>query len=224
MSGAINSVTRDRTDATEHDDGGERGETEGGHRRRHPVPGGEDVGDRVRLDHVEGHSEREDEAHGEHHACRAGAEAALDVVGGPAAERVVVVRLLVDLREGGLGERRGHAEQRHDPHPEDRSRPTEREGDGDAGDVARAHAAREADAEGLEGADAALLPRPGSADHPHHRASGTELHAAGAQREEQAADGEEGDEAPLGEVLVRPRHEVVESFHRVFFREGWTGT
>ena len=67
------------------------------------------------------------------------AQTALDIVGGPAAERVAVLDL-IDLCECGLDKRRRAANDRHQPHPEYCSRPACRNRGGNTGNVARTHA------------------------------------------------------------------------------------
>ena len=72
--------------------------------------------------------------------CRQGCvgEAAFHVVHRPAGDFALVVRDAVFVRNGHLHELRGHANERGGPHPEQRRRPAEMNGQRHAGDVAGA--------------------------------------------------------------------------------------
>ena len=120
----------------------------------------EDVADGVGLDHVERHTEGEDQQHCEQDPAAAGPEAGLDVVRRSATERAIGPADLVELRERGLDEPGRHPDEPHDPHPEHGPWATECESDCDSGDVAGPDAGREPHGEGLEGGDPSLGPGP----------------------------------------------------------------
>ena len=94
----------------------------------------------VGREHVVAHHVGEDQDDGEDHAQPALAQALLHVVGGAAVAVALAVALLVDLGEGGLHKRGGAAEDRRDPHPEDRARAAEADSRRDTHDVAGADA------------------------------------------------------------------------------------
>lgn len=75
--------------ATEKNRCGEKRQNDTGELRRHGVGIAQDSRDRVGLDGVEGKAKREDQQQRESHAPAPGAQATLDVEGGPAAEGAV---------------------------------------------------------------------------------------------------------------------------------------
>ena len=81
----------------------------------------------VGRQHVVAHHVGEDEDDGEDNAQPALAEGLLHVIGGAAVAVALTVALLVDLGERGLHKRGGAAEDRRDPHPEDRAGAAEAE-------------------------------------------------------------------------------------------------
>ena len=98
----------------------------------------------------------EQQRNGEDDAERAAVQRLLDIVGGAASELAVLAADLPDLREGGFDECGCGGDGGHDPHPEDRARPADGDGRGDAGDVTRADAGGGGDHQGLERGNALL--------------------------------------------------------------------
>ncbi len=82
--------------------------------------------------------------------------ASCNVVGRAAAEGSISRTNLEDLRKCGLEKGGRHADQGHDPHPEDRTWAAEHERRGHAEDVADTHACGQRDRECLEGGDTAV--------------------------------------------------------------------
>lgn len=110
----------------------------------------------IGLQTVEPQAEAEDEGDREDNAEPALSERELDVVRRPTAKRAIGIAHLPDLGERGLDERRGRADDGHEPHPEDRTRSADGDGRRDADDVARTHARCRRDHERLERRDPAL--------------------------------------------------------------------
>ena len=130
----------------------------------------ERTGDRVGLHHVEGDADGEDEQHREHDPTRLRSQALLDVIRRSAPKTPIGRAHLEYLRQRCLDERRGHADQRDHPHPENPSGSAGGQCDSDPGDVAGAHPGREPDGERLETGDASLSVFAGAADDaPHPR-------------------------------------------------------
>ena len=119
-----------------------QGHTAADHRSGHPARNRprfiHRTDNRVGLGAGQEQPARHQRAEGEQHRVPAFTQPALDVVGQAAAEHAIAVALLVDLRQGGLDKRAGRAEEGHQPHPEDRTRPTVGNGHGHTGDVAYA--------------------------------------------------------------------------------------
>ena len=88
-------------------------------------------------------------------------EGRLDVVGGAAiALSGLRIAALIDLGQGGLGKRRGAAQQGNEPHPEHGAVAAHADGHGHADNVARAHPGCGGHHQRLEGGHASLLLRP----------------------------------------------------------------
>ena len=121
----------------------------------------------------------------------------------------VRVALLVDLAERGLDEGRGGTEQGHDPHPEHGAGAAERDGRGDAADVAHADAAGERHHEGLEGRGAVrgVL---ALAELLHHVRDVHELQEHGPDGEVEADDQAEPDQGRGPDDVVHGGDEICE--------------
>ena len=109
-----------------------------------------------RLQAVEAEREAQDEQHGEHHAQPALAQTLLDVISRAATKFAVFAANLEDLRQSRFDECRRGADNRHKPHPEHSTRAARGDCGCNAGDVARANAARSGHHERLERRDGML--------------------------------------------------------------------
>jgi hypothetical protein len=167
---------------------------EGAHRGR------DDARDRVALRHVadaeRGEGSEEGEGNGEPFPVFA--EPVRDVVHRAAGPFALRVPLAVPDRENDLAVFRAHAEEGRDPHPEDGSRPAERDGSGDSGYVAGSDRRGEGRGHGLEGGDrslvARLLSREGLSDRVlHGPAEMPELDRAGSAKNPYADSENQGD-------------------------------
>ena len=116
--------------------------------------------DGVGLHHGHGQAVGDHEDDREDPADRRQTQTAGDVVGRAPAVGAVAAIDLEQLTQGRLGEGGGGAHQGHHPHPEDGARPAQDQGEGDADDIARAHAAGQPHGEGLEGGDTVASPVP----------------------------------------------------------------
>ena len=151
----------------------------------------------IGAEHVEAAGVSGDEAQGEQHRQGLAVEGRLDIVGGAAVALAGLrVPALVDLGQGGLGKRRGAAQQGDEPHPEHGAVAAHADGHGHADDVARAHPGRCGHHQRLEGGHAPLLLRP-----LHHHTDGLlqqpQLRKAVADREKQSC-GHQQDHQQVG--------------------------
>ena len=149
--------------------------------------------DGVGLDHGADDAERDDGSNREEHSEELAA-AALEGGGDVVSRAAVGLAFLVDdlrlLRENGLGVVRRHAEQRDDPHPEDRARAADEDRTACADDVAGADLRGNGRCERLERAHGAAAVTARERKLSEHLlpalAEAAELHAARADGEEQA--------------------------------------
>ena len=155
--------TRDVADAAEDHDAREHGH---GHAHLGAIQAEgftERLGNGVGLHGVEHQTEHHQQRHREHGACPRRLQATADVEGRAAAVETMMVIDLVELRQRTFRVGRGHAQQGHDPHPEERPGATGVDRHGHAGDVAGPHPRGQAGGQCLDGGDAlaVLLGRAG---------------------------------------------------------------
>ena len=129
----------------------------------------------------------------------------LNVVGRAATVQAVAIGAFVHLGQGTFEETAGHADQGSDPHPEHRARAAQGHGNADPGDVTGAHAASQAQHQGLEGAQLACLATQRFLEHGEHVAEMAELY-------EPRTDGEVTAETDDQHDEEFPRKEIVECF------------
>src|SRR5690606_3569110 len=143
------------------------------------------TGHGVGLQRIEAEAEGDQQQNREQHRHPTLAQAMQDVEGRTTPVGAVRLAALVELRQGAFEIAGGHSDQRHHPHPEHRAWSAEHDGYGDAGDVARAHAARDAEHQGLKGAELARLAFEGLAEDAEHAAEVAQLDETGADGEVQ---------------------------------------
>ncbi|AJC70707.1 hypothetical protein X956_09240 [Trueperella pyogenes TP8] len=170
---------------------------------RGALRGVEHASNRVGLHHRHRHEHTKHHRHGEDHGERARAQAAQDVVGWAAAKSAVVVTRFEDLGEGGLRECSGHADQRDEPHPQQRARPTQDDRQRHTGDVADADAGGHSHGERLKGGDSALRTLAGPAHVAQHVAEAADLQTAPAQGQIQAGTSQHDDHDPRIQPVAR---------------------
>ena len=135
-----------------------------------------------------------------------------DVEGRAATVGAVSLAALVQLRQGAFEIAGGHADQRHQPHPEHGAGAAEHDRHRHTGDVAGANAAGHGEHQGLERAELARFALKGFGEDAEHVAEVTKLHETRANREVQA-ETDQGDDEDLApeQVVKKIEHDEVVS-------------
>ena len=147
----------------------------------------------VGLHRIEAEAEGHQQQHRIHDGQAVLFDAPRQAVGRPAAVAAIGLAAFVQLGEGTLEEAGGHTHQADDPHPEHGARATQRNGHGNAGDIAATDPPGHADRQRLKRTDMALVAPRGRAQHGEHAPEITKLNAAGSQREVQPDADEQRD-------------------------------
>ncbi len=159
-------------------------------------------GDRVGLHGVEAEAEGHQQQDREDHRQPALTQAMQDVEGRAATVGAVSLATLVQLRQGAFEIAGGHAEQRHDPHPEHRARAAEHDGHRHPGDIAGTHAAGHGQHQRLERAELARLTLEGLGEDAEHVAEVTKLHEARTDAEVQTEADQHNDQNLAPEQVI----------------------